>query len=182
VLPPPRAQPMVLWVFDERRFGVQPIWRRRLTARGTKPVGPVQPRFENFYRYGAVPPSTGVGFFLGLPRLNASHVQIFLDRLAQAHPNTLHVLLLDNSRCHTARALCLPDNIILLFQEPYAPELNPMERVWEDLKAALAWTTFADLPALQARIVELVRAYDAATLTSLTSYPYIVEAVNAVCL
>ncbi len=164
---------------DESRLGLQTVRRRRLTARGTKPVGPCQHRFKNFYLYGAIAPRTGDGYFLGLPKLNAELFQVFLDAFARARPHTLNVLLVDNSRCHTAHALVLPANVILLFQPPYAPEVNPAERVWQALKDALAWQCFADLPALQARVVELVQAWDADMLRSLTAYPFIMDAMNA---
>ena len=160
---------------------MQTIRRRRITARGTTPVGTIQHRFENCYLYGAVAPGSGDGYFLGLPRLTAALFQVFLDEFAQARPHTLNILLLDNSRCHTAHELRLPENLVLLFQEPYAPELNPIERVWRDLKDDLAWECFADLAALQARMVELVQAYDAATLQSLTAYPYVMDGIYAIC-
>ncbi len=181
VLPPEQPKPVKLWVYDESRFGLHTIRRRRITARGTKPVGQVQHRFENFYLYGAIAPADGDGFFLGLPKLNGDQVQLFLEELAKARPDTFNILLVDNSRCHTAKALEVPADMRLVFQEPYAPELNPAERVWQDLKTALAWHRFASLAELQAEIVRLVEAYDAATLQSLTAYPYIVAAINAVC-
>jgi hypothetical protein len=77
---------------DESRLGLQPIRRRRITACGTKPVGPVQHRFENCYLYGAVAPASGDGYFLGLPKLSADLFQVFLDAFAQAWPDTLNVL------------------------------------------------------------------------------------------
>ncbi len=67
----------------------------------------------------------------------------------------------------------------LVFQEAYAPELNPAERVWQALKNELAWQCFPDLAALQARVVELVQAWEAPMLQSLTTYPFITDAVNA---
>jgi len=40
----------------------------------------------------------------------------------------------------------VPDNISLLHLPPYAPELNPMENVWEDLRSnklcAIVWDTY----------------------------------------
>jgi transposase len=180
VLPPQNTRPIEVWAFDESRFGLQTIRRRRITARGTKPIGRFQHRFENFYLYGTVAPSSGDGFFLGLPKLDAAHVQVFLDEFAQARPHTLNVLLLDNARCHTAKDLVVPSNVVLLFQPPYTPEVNPCERVWQDLKDDLAWTCFADLATLQARIVALVQTYDMNRLRSLTAYPFILEAINAV--
>lgn len=164
---------------DESRLGLHTIRRRRLTAYGTKPVGTIQQRFENFYLYGAIAPRSGDSYFLGLPKLTADLFQRFLDEFAQARPHTLNVLLVDNSRCHTAQALQIPPNVILLFQPPYAPEMNPAERVWRALKDELAWHTFADLAALQARVIAIVEPWEAAMLRSLTAYPFIMEAINA---
>ncbi len=175
----PARLPVAIWAMDESRLGLQTVRRRRLTARGTKPVGTCQHRFDNFYLYGAVAPGSGDGYFLGLPKLNADLFQLFLDRFAAARPDSLNVLLVDNSRCHTAHDLQIPPNVRLVFQEPYAPELNPAERVWQALKDELAWQCFADLPALQARVVELVQAWEAPMLQSLTAYPFIMDAVNA---
>jgi transposase len=166
---------------DESRFGLQTVKRRRLTARGTKPVGSYQQRFENCYLYGAIAPRSGDGYFLGLPKLNGDLFQVFLDEFARARPDTLNVLLVDNSRCHTTTDLLVPANVVLVFQPPYAPELNPAERVWQAIKDELAWQCFADLAALQARLVEIIRAYDEETLRSLTAYPYFMDAINAVC-
>jgi hypothetical protein len=61
---------------DESRFGVLPVRRRRLTACGVQPVGPVQHVFEAFYVYGAVAPATGERFSLELPYLNADTFQL----------------------------------------------------------------------------------------------------------
>jgi transposase len=180
-LPAELEKPVVVWAYDESRLGLHTIRRRRITARGTKPVGQLQQRFANGYLYGAIAPASGDGYFLGLPKFNAAHFQRFLDEFAQARPDTFNVLLLDNSRCHTAQELQIPEHIVLLFQEPYAPELNPAERVWEHLTTALAWRCFATLAALQAEIVRLVQDYDAATRQSLTAYPSITDAINAVC-
>ena len=180
-LPAERSKPVEVWAYDESRVGLHTIRRRRITTRGTKPVGQLQQRFTDFYLYGAIAPASGDGYFLGLPTFNADHFQVFLDEFAKARPDTFNVLLLDNSRCHTAQELRIPANVVLLFQEPYAPELNPAERVWEHLQTALAWRCFASLEELQAEIVRLVTAYDAATLHSLTAYPYIMHAINAVC-
>jgi len=175
----PARLPVAIWTMDESRLGLQTVRRRRLTARGTKPVGTCQHRFDTFYLYGVVAPGSGDGYFLGLPKLNAALFQRVLDRFAAARPDSLNVLLVDNSRCHTAHDLQIPPNVRLVFQEPYAPELNPAERVWQALKDALAWQCFPDVAALQARVVELVQTWEASMLQSLTAYPFIMDAVNA---
>ena len=180
-MPAEREQPVAVWAYTESCLGLPPIRRRRITARGTQPVGPLQQRFATCYRYGAMAPAAGDGFFLGLPTCNADHFQQFLGAFVRARPETLNVLLLDNSRCHTAQALRIPETIVVLLQEPQAPELNPTERVWAHRKTALAWRRFASLEELQAEIGRRVTDYDAQTRHALTAYPYIMHAINAVC-
>jgi transposase len=146
-----------------------------------QPIGAVQHVFEWFYVYGAVEPTTGERFFLELPYLNAEMFQLFVDGFAQAFPDSLNILLLDNRGAHTSQRLTLPDNVQLLFLPPYCPELNPIERVWRDLKDDVAWLQFADLNAQQDSLGHLLQAYEAATLQSLAGYPYLVEAIHARC-
>lgn len=53
------------------------------------------------------------------------------------------ILVLDGAGWHIADDLELPTNITLLKLPPYAPELNPVENVWEYLrKNKLAITVF----------------------------------------
>lgn len=68
-----------------------------------------------------------------------------------------------------------------MFQPPANPELNPAEQVWQDLKSHLAWQTFDDLEVLQHELVKLLSEYDAAMLRSLTGYPYLLKAIQAIC-
>jgi hypothetical protein len=132
--PPVNTRPVRVFSQAESRFGLLTIRRRRLTARGVQPVGPVQHVFEGSYIYGAVEPTTGERFFLELPSLNADMFQLFVDSFAHAFPHSLNSLLLDNSGAHTAARLTLPQNVRLLFLPPYGPELSPIERVWRDVK------------------------------------------------
>jgi DDE superfamily endonuclease len=166
---------------DESRFGLLTIRRRRLTARGVQPIGSVQHVFEWFYVYGAVEPTTGDRFFLELPYLTAAMFQLFVDAFAQAFPDSLNLLLLDNSGAHTSQRLTLPENVRLVFLPPYCPELNPIERFWRDLKDELAWQQFTDLNAQQVYLGHLLQVYEVDTLQALTGFPYLVEAVHALC-
>ncbi len=50
------------------------------------------------------------------------------------YPDNLNVVQLDNGRFHHSNTLKIPDNILLSFQPPYSPELNPIERVWQHIK------------------------------------------------
>jgi transposase len=67
----------------------------------------------------------------------------------------------------------------LVFLPPYCPELNPIERLWRDLKDDLAWQQFISVEAQQDDVSQLLQAYDDPTLRALTGYTYLVEAINA---
>jgi len=180
-LPPDHLRPSRVFSQDESRFGLLTVRRRRLTAHGVQPIGSVEHVFQWFYDYGAVEPTTGERFFLALPYLNDESFQLFVDAFAAAFPDSLNLLLLDNSGAHTARRLTVPANVCFVFLPPYCPELNPIERVWHDLKDALAWLQFPNLDVQQDYMAKVLQAYEAATRQSLTGYPYLVEAIHALC-
>ena len=179
VIPPESTRPVRVFSQDESRLGLLTVRRRRLTACGVQPVGSVQHVFDWCDVYGAVAPATGERFFLELPYLKADTFQLFVDAFAQAFPDSVNILLLDNSGAHTAQRIRWPENLRCVWLPPYCPELNPIERVWRDLKDDLAWQQFAHLDAQQDYVGQLLRAYDASTLQSLTRYAYLMEAINA---
>jgi DDE superfamily endonuclease len=148
VLPPDAQRPIRVFSPDESRFGLLTV-RRRLTARSSPPVGLVRHPFEWFSVYGAVAPTTGARFCLEWPSLNADAFPIVVDALAHAFPDSLNLLLLDHSGAHTAQRLQWPANVRYVRLPPYGPELNPIERLWRDLKDDLAWLHFPNLDAQQ---------------------------------
>jgi len=179
-IPPSNRLPVQVFAHDESRLGLHTIRRRRITAKGVKPIGTVQHDYDNCWVYGSIAPTSGEHFFLLLPTLSAEAMQLFLDEFAKAHADSFNLLVMDNSGAHTAKRLNVPTNVGLVFQPAANPELNPAERVWQDLKAQLAWLTFDDLDALERELVERVCAYDNATLSRLTSYPYLVQAIHLI--
>lgn len=172
-------KPLELWAMDESRFGLQTITRRRLTLPGIKPIGRYQHRYENFYVYGAVAPRTGDGLFHAKLSMQQADFQTFLDDFAAHFPDTYNVMLVDNAKSHHATALTLPPNVALLFLPPYAPELNPVERVWQAIKDQLAWFCFDDLFALQDHLAQVVEGFDHDAFHALIAFPYLLQAVHA---
>jgi transposase len=45
------------------------------------------------------------------------------------------VLLLDRAGWHTTTSLAVPANITLIFLPSHAPELNPVENIWQYMRA-----------------------------------------------
>jgi transposase len=171
-LPPlPAVRPVRIFCQEDRRFGLLPIQLGRIPLTGVKPLGFVPYRFENFYVYSAVEPTTGESFFLELPSLQATNVQIVLAECAHHYRETLNLVLRDNGSCHTAKSRVMPENLVCLFLPPYSPELNPIERLWQDVKAPLASVLAAALDELEHHVERIITQYSKAAIQTLTSYP-----------
>jgi transposase len=165
---------------DETRLGLLPVVRRRITACGVQPIATLLHQFDNFYLYGAVEPTTGASFFLELPYLNSQACQRWLDGFAATFPESLNSLVLDNGAGHKAKAVRWPSNVVPVFLPPYSPELNPIERLWRDLKDKLADVPATTIAALSDAMCAIIQSYSPATLHSLTSFTYFVQAVETV--
>jgi hypothetical protein len=173
-------RPIRYFAEDESRFGLKTIIGRLITGCGVKPIGKWQWLFKAFWLYGAVEPATGESFFLQFSQVDAQCYQRFLDEFSQTYPDSLNILQVDNGRFHTSKDLIIPDNVVLLFQPPYCPELNPIERLWEYLKADLKWSSFKTLAELQIRLDELLAELTPKIIASLTGYSFILDALSVV--
>jgi transposase len=176
-VPPNCPLPVEVHCQDEARFGLMTTKRRRITARGVKPVGTCQHAYANSWLFGTVAPASGDAFFLVLPKLNTSNMQVFVDAFAQAYPSTFNLILLDNSAVHTTKRLRLPPNVAFVFLPAYSPELNPVERLWQDVRGRMAWRTFPDLDTLEAELCTQLAHYTPQVVQSLTNYPYLQRAI-----
>jgi len=165
---------------DESRLGLMPTTRRRITAKGIKPIQKVQFQFESYYLYGAVEPLTGESFFLELPWLNSVCFQAFLNELSEFHRDDFMIMLTDNASAHKAKKLIMPDNIALLPLPPYCPELNPIERLWQYIKSKIDFTLHKTLEALKQNVADILKEKCTdPVVASITGYSYIVDAVVA---
>lgn len=169
--------PLRYWSQDESRLGLKTITRSVLTALGVKPIGPVQWKYPAFYLYGAVEPLTGDSFFLEFSHLDADCFQIFLDQFSEAYPRSLNVIQLDNGRFHLAKKLQIPQNIVFLFQPPYSPDVNPIERVWQFMKDKLCWLNLKNLEELRGKVDEIIQSVTPSQLAYLTSFDFILTAL-----
>ena len=85
-----------------------------------------------------------------LPYADVAMMQLHLDEISLSVAEGAHaVLLLDRARWHTTSKLDMPDNITPIFPPSRAPELNPVENVWQYLRQNwLANTVFEDYDAI----------------------------------
>ena len=168
-----------LWCQDEARVGQKGRGVRVWHQRGLRPEGVIDHRHASAWIYAAVRPGTDEAFALVIPEVSAAAMQVFLDRFAAGLPDAAHAaLLLDGAGWHIADELTVPPNLSLIFLPPYAPELNPVERLWLFLRERhLSHRLLDDYDVI---VDALCRAWNALTterIRSLTSYPYL-EQVN----
>jgi len=155
-----------------------PTVRHRITLSGVKPIQTAKPAYDYFYLYGAVEPETGQRFFTEHERLNSTCFQDFLDRFSKAFAQSQNVMILDNGQFHKANKLSVPSNVELTFLPPYSPELNPVERLWQDLKDQLAFDFYEHLSSLRQKARTVVSRYTDEAVASLTGYDYLLEATS----
>ena len=108
---------------------------RQWARRGTRPRQPADQRYDNAYLFGAICPARGVGAALALPYADTDMMQLHLDEISSNVAKGAHAVgLLDRAGWHITSKLDVPENITPIFLPSRAPELNPVENVWQYLR------------------------------------------------
>lgn len=161
------------WSSDESRVGLLSVQRRKLTGFGIKPVGLTQWQFRYRWLYGLVEPRSGDSFVLEFSHLDSYCFETFLEQFAAQYPHEMHLIQVDNAAAHCAHHLQVPDNVVLLYQPPYCPEVNPIERLWEHMRQDFAWKYWQGLSELQEGISRWVTQLSQQTVQSLTCWDWL---------
>lgn len=131
-----KGKPLEIWFQDEARVGQQGTLTRIWARRGTRPRAPRDRRYDWAYLFGAVCPQRCATAALVMPRADAKSLSKHLAEISREVAAGAHaVLVLDGAGYHIAADLDIPANITLLQLPPYAPELNPVENIWQYLRA-----------------------------------------------
>ena len=108
---------------------------RRWAKRGTRPSAPKDQRTASAYIFGAICPAHGKGAGLVLPRCTTQGMTLHLNEISQAVAPGAHALVLvDRAGWHQSKRLVVPDNITLVPLPSKAPELNPLENIWQFMR------------------------------------------------
>jgi transposase len=94
--------------------------------------------------------------------------------VAARHPERRIVMVLDGAGGHHGAGLQLPAHLRLLTLPPDAPELNPVEHVWDELREKFFYNlVFDSLEALEDLLERALRALegDLPRVRSIVSWP-----------
>jgi len=106
---------------------------------------------------------------------------VFLEELSKAYPGNHLLVVLDGAPSHRSEKIDHPENVSLLELPAYSPELDPVERWFQEFRRELSNITFESVALIQQALTGTLSPYweDPALLKRLTGYPWWVEAVEA---
>ena len=142
------GKPIEVWFQDEARVGQQGTLTHVWAERGSRPPGVRDDRHDSAWLFGAVCPARSVGAALVMPWVSAEAMSLHLAEIGKAVTPDAHGLVIcDGAGWHQLGGrLELPDNVSLLHLPGYAPQLNPVENVWEYLRgnhlSITVWDTY----------------------------------------
>jgi transposase len=173
-------QSIKLMFQHEARFGRISDIRKCWAPYPIRPLSHAMLTHEYTYAYGAVDVCTGELDSLILPHVNTHCMQVFVDELSQRYPDERIVMVMDGAGWHRSHALKAPNNINLLKLPPYAPELNPIEHVWDELREKFFHNrVFESLDALEDQLALGLMALekDPERLRSIVSWDWIIASL-----
>lgn len=93
--------------------------------------------------------------------------------MAKEKPEELKILVVDNAAFHKAKKIKMPKNIVLIFQPPYSPELNPAEQIWAWYKREFTNKVFYSIQQIVDFISDKSEHLTTQLVKSITQYQYI---------
>lgn len=163
---------------DEARFGrinrPRPCW----APRHIRPEVASQLIRQYIYLYGAVCPQDGTCVYLIMPTSNTECFQNFLNVLSRRFARQDILLVLDGAPNHRSRDLVVPGNITLLVLPPYAPELNPKENLWDEIREKIFKNhALKSIDAVSTKLEAAISYIERKPnlVKSITSFPYIAK-------
>ncbi len=171
-------RPISYWFQDETRLGYRTESGSKITRVGVKPKQILQGHYSYYYIYGLVNPIKGKSFFYEFSHFDSNCLGLFLEKFSQEYRDEIHLIQLDNAPCHTAKKLIIPENVVLLFQPTYCPELNPIERVWQDIKQQLKNVFFTSLDDVKCKVSNILNDLSEDIIHSLTAWQYVLDALS----
>jgi len=148
---------------DEFRFGTRTNLGKRWTAKGVRPEGTMNIGYEYGYLYAAVNPASGRAFGLILPSMTLESMKVFVREFrrwlkdnGEMEAETL--LVLDGAGSHRSERVSYGkvDKQVL---PPYSPELNPVERFFQEVRRELKNKVYESYEAVEQAVEEIFKRY-----------------------
>jgi DDE superfamily endonuclease len=126
------------WHSDEMRLGLRGQTRKVLAPKGVKVVQPVQLVYEWSHLLLAVSPLSGEIKWEWIERMRQEYIRPVLEGWA------LEAVVWDKAPSHRAKSLA-EIGTARVFLPSYSPELNPAERVFEEVRRRVEGKVYESL-------------------------------------
>lgn len=161
------------------RSGTRSECKRRWRQKGKRPLCKMKLGYEYCYLYAALQPFEGRLISLILPDMTKESFKLFIDHFKEETQSLYGkenkvLLIADGAGAHQAEVV-KGSNITLQKLPAAAPELNPAERFFEELRKDLSDQVFENIEAVEDKLCEVLNKYyqNPQTVISLTKYPYL---------
>lgn len=171
--------PLRVMFQDEARFGRLSDPRRCWAPAPLRPLVSVALVREYVYAYAAVTPGDGALDWMISAKMDTLNMNAFLNHVSKRHPGDYIVMVVDGASSHRSKDLCVPKNMALLRLPAYSPELNPAERLWDELREKeFANRVFDSIGSAMAQTARGLKKLENSPkrLSSLTGWEWILEA------
>jgi len=158
------------------RFGTRTELGRRWTSCGFRPTGEQIIGYEFGYLSVALNPATGELFALILPDMTVESFQAFVDEFVKFVGNKTFVrLITDGAAAHRSTRLKIESQLSIEYLPPYSPELNPVERLFKELRAVLKNRVFESLQMVEEAVIKAIEPFikDGSRVKKLTFYGWL---------
>lgn len=112
--------------------------------------------------------------------MDSGGLQSFLEEISEAYPENHLLVVLDGAPSHRSEQIVCPDNVEFLRLPAYSPELDPVERWFQEFRRELSNKAFETVELLQEALDQTLWPYwgDLSRLQRLTGFSWWVEAIN----
>ncbi len=158
------------------RFGTRTELGRRWTACGVRPTGEQIIGYEYGYLSVALNPRTGELFALLLPDMTIESFQAFVDEFCRfVGEKTFVRLITDGAAAHRSTRLKIDEELTIEHLPPYSPGLNPVERLFKELRRELKNRVFESLQAVEEAVIKAIEPFleDGSRVRKLTFYGWL---------
>lgn len=125
---------------DEMRLGTRTGLGRRWGPEGHRPQARVKIGYEFTHLFVAIAPATGRVFAMFLPALDQACFRLFGQEFEQELTSKV-LLVADRATAHQQKLLN-PERLVLEKLPAASPELNPVERFFQELRKKLAFRVY----------------------------------------
>lgn len=140
------------------RFGTRTDLGRRWSPKGVKLIGEQNIGYDYGYLSVALNPLTGEIKALILPNMKGESFQVFLDEFSQDVEKPTR-LITDGATAHRSGKLRIGEKVELEILPAYSPQLNPVERFFEELRKELKNRVFTVYEEVEKAVIEIVKPY-----------------------